>query len=91
MEALIQEMLDGRILLAEAVGEFEKIYIEKAFEQNDRHLINTASALGIHRNTLSSKLSSYKEADQHRRPRKAATLKKRPPKKPKAKAVGGSR
>jgi DNA-binding NtrC family response regulator len=89
MEALIQEMLDGKILLAEAVGEFEKIYIEKAFVQNGRHLINTALALGIHRNTLSSKLSSYKEMAESGRSRKSS--KKRALKKPKAKAAGSLR
>ena len=62
MESLIQEMLDGRILLAEAVGEFEKIYIQKALERNANHLSNTAEALGIHRNTLSSRLTFYNGA-----------------------------
>ncbi len=59
MESLIGEMLDGRILLDEAITEFEKIYIQKALERNADHLCNTAIALGIHRNTLSKRVASY--------------------------------
>jgi len=53
LESLIDEMLDGGILLSEALGEFEKLYIKKAFLRNQGHLSKTARALGIHRNTLS--------------------------------------
>lgn len=59
METLIGEMLDGRILLDEAISEFEKIYIQKALERNSDHLCNTATALGIHRNTLSKRVAGY--------------------------------
>lgn len=61
MTELIDEMLDGRILLCEAVGEFEKIYIEKALGRNDGHLSKTAECLGIHRNTLSKRVADYAE------------------------------
>ena len=53
LEALIDEMLDGNILLAEAVNEFEKLYIKKALSRNKQNLSKTAKALGIHRNTIS--------------------------------------
>ena len=59
MESLIGEMLDGRILLDEALTEFEKIYIEKALARNAKHLSKTATALGIHRNTLSKRVAEY--------------------------------
>jgi transcriptional regulator with PAS, ATPase and Fis domain len=59
MESLIEEMLDGQIMLNEALCEFEKVYIQKALERYDEHLSNTASALGIHRNTLSKRVSTY--------------------------------
>jgi exonuclease VII small subunit len=42
LEALINEMLDGQILLDEAVAEFEKVYIEKALARHRKHLTNTA-------------------------------------------------
>jgi len=59
MESLIGEMLDGRILLDEAITEFEKIYIQQALERNSDHLCKTATALGIHRNTLSKRVAGY--------------------------------
>jgi hypothetical protein len=96
MEALIQEMLDGKIFLAEALREFEKIYIQKAVDQHDGHLLNTAKALGIHRNTLTAKLIAYKKAEptaaEPPRKRTAAAGKKRvAPKKLKARAAAGTR
>ena len=59
MEVLIKEMLDGQILLTEAVNEFEKLYIQAAMARNGDHLCNTATALGIHRNTLSKRVAEY--------------------------------
>jgi DNA-binding NtrC family response regulator len=70
MEALIEEMLDGRILLNEAVGEFEKIYIQKALERNGDHLTKTADKLGIHRNTLSKRMATYEAAKRRSKPRR---------------------
>ncbi len=61
MEILIEEMLSGQILLNEAISEFEKLYIQKALIRYNEHLSNTAHALGIHRNTLSKKVSTYQE------------------------------
>ena len=60
MEIMVNELLDGRILLDEAISEFEKLFIEKALARNADHVSNTAAALGIHRNTLSKRLASYK-------------------------------
>jgi transcriptional regulator with PAS, ATPase and Fis domain len=62
LEALIEEMLDGRILLAEALSEFEKLYIKKALTRNNEHLSNTAKALGVHRNTISKRVAVYRKA-----------------------------
>ncbi|MEP6900243.1 MAG: helix-turn-helix domain-containing protein [Actinomycetota bacterium] len=59
MEILIDEMLDGRIMLNEALSEFEKLYIQKALLRNSEHLSQTANALGIHRNTLSKRVATY--------------------------------
>jgi transcriptional regulator with PAS, ATPase and Fis domain len=65
LEALIEDMLDGHIMLDEAMKEFEKLYIEKAYSRNKKHISQTAAALGIHRNTISKRVNSYRE-----RPRK---------------------
>jgi len=61
LEALIDEMLDGHILLEEALGEFERVYIQKALNRHRKHLSNTAKVLGIHRNTLSKRVSTYQK------------------------------
>lgn len=64
LEVLIDEMLDGRILLDEAVAEFEKLYIQKAFQRHKEHLSNTAQILGIHRNTLSKRVTTYQKQER---------------------------
>ncbi len=61
MEILIDEMLDGQILLKEAIAEFEKVYIQNALKRCDNHLIKTSEILGIHRNTLSKRVNDYQE------------------------------
>ena len=60
MERMINELLDGHILLEEAIGEFEKIYIQNALTRHSDHVSETAAALGIHRNTLAKRIASYK-------------------------------
>ena len=57
LQDLVEKMLEGKILLPEALTEFEKLYIERALTMTDNHLLKTAAVLGIHRNTLSKKLS----------------------------------
>lgn len=65
LERLIHEMLDGQILLDEAVAEFEKVYIQKALERNGNRLSRTATAIGIHRNTLAKRVAAYNQQDGH--------------------------
>lgn len=67
MENLVDKMLDGKILLGEAVSEFEKLYIQKALARNSEHLSNTAEVIGIHRNTLSKRVSDYKAVNKKQR------------------------
>ncbi|HEX8163979.1 MAG TPA: helix-turn-helix domain-containing protein [Pyrinomonadaceae bacterium] len=75
LEALIDEMLDGQLMLDEALSEFEKLYIEKALARHKEHLSRTASTLGIHRNTLSKRVATYRT--QQRQASKK-TAKRRP-------------
>ena len=70
LEALIEEMLDGQIMLDEALAEFEKLYIQKALARHNDHLSRTAASLGIHRNTLSKRITVYRSQEQASRPRK---------------------
>ena len=67
LEAVIDDMLDGRIMLDEALAEFEKLYIEKAFTRNQKRISHTAAALGIHRNTISKRVNSYRMQEQKHR------------------------
>ena len=72
LEALVEEMLDGQILLEEAMSEFERLYIQKALSRQQKHLSRTAEMLGIHRNTLAKRVASY-----HQRSRVASVSGKR--------------
>ena len=64
LEALIDEMLDGQIMLDEALSEFEKLFIEKALARHKDHLSRTANVLGIHRNTLSKRVATYRTQER---------------------------
>jgi len=64
LEALIEEMLDGQIMLDEALAEFEKLYIQKALARHKDHLSRTAASLGIHRNTLSKRITVYRSQER---------------------------
>ena len=82
LEALIDEMLDGQIMLDEALEEFEKLYIQKALARHNEHLSRTAASLGIHRNTLSKRVAGYRTQERaatstNNRPRKSAARGKR--------------
>jgi transcriptional regulator with PAS, ATPase and Fis domain len=75
LEALIDEMLDGQIMLDEAVAEFEKLYIQKALARHKEHLSRTAATLGIHRNTLSKRVANSRT---HQRTLRQTRLTPRP-------------
>ena len=64
LENLVEEMLEGQILLDEALSEFEKLYIQKAFARNRKRITHTADALGIHRNTISKRVNSYRAEER---------------------------
>jgi DNA-binding NtrC family response regulator len=64
LEAVVDEMLDGHITLDEAIAEFEKLYIQKAFTRNKKRISHTAEALGIHRNTISKRVNSYRAQER---------------------------
>ncbi len=64
LESLIDEMLNGQIMLDEAVAEFEKLYIQKALARHNAHQSRTATMLGIHRNTLSKRVAAYRAQER---------------------------
>jgi Fis family transcriptional regulator, factor for inversion stimulation protein len=60
LESLVGNMVDHGIRLEEAVVEFEKKFIRRVLEGANGNQSRAAKLLGIHRNTLSRKLSDYK-------------------------------
>ncbi len=68
LEALIDDMLDGHIMFDEALEEFEKLYIQKVFTRNKKRISHTAEALGIHRNTISKRVNSYRGHERKHQP-----------------------
>jgi len=72
LENLVEEMLEGQILLDEAISEFEKLYIKKALARHKQHLSKTAAVLGIHRNTLSKRVATYEKQERSASRKRAA-------------------
>ena len=60
LETLVAEMIDRRIFLEEAVQEFEKRFIQTALSKTKGNQSRAAEVLGVHRNTLSRKITQYK-------------------------------
>jgi DNA-binding NtrC family response regulator len=60
IERLVEEMVDKNVQFADAVREFEKRFISRVLGRFDGSLTKTADALGMHRNTLTRKMSEYK-------------------------------
>jgi DNA-binding NtrC family response regulator len=78
LEAVIEDMLDGHIMLDEALEEFEKLYIQKAYTRNKKRITHTAAALGIHRNTISKRVNSYRTEERKHRTNGARKTSRRP-------------
>ena len=76
LENLIDEMLEGHILLDEALCEFEKLYIKKAMARHKQHISNTAAILGIHRNTLAKRVATYQKQESPQKGTKSTNHKK---------------
>jgi DNA-binding NtrC family response regulator len=76
LETLVDEMLEGHILLDEAMCEFEKLYIKKALARHKQHISNTAAILGIHRNTLAKRVATYANQESPQKGTKIPKTKK---------------
>ncbi|HET6962062.1 MAG TPA: helix-turn-helix domain-containing protein [Terriglobia bacterium] len=59
LERLVSEMIDRGLRYDEAVGEFERKFIMTALEKNKGNQTKAAKAMGIHRNTLNKRITSY--------------------------------
>lgn len=62
LEGLVIQMVDKGILFDEAVEEFEKRFIKRVLDRANGNQSRAAQVLGIHRNTLSRKITEYKLA-----------------------------
>ena len=60
LDKLVEEMVDKGVQFEDAVHEFEKRFIARVLGCCDGSLIKTADTLGIHRNTLTRKMETYK-------------------------------
>jgi DNA-binding protein Fis len=60
LEGLVIQMVDRGILFDEAVEEFEKRFIKRVLDRANGNQSRAAQVLGIHRNTLSRKITEYK-------------------------------
>jgi DNA-binding NtrC family response regulator len=60
LEILCREMVEKGILFSEATGQFESCFIAEVLRRNNGNIMRTANVLGIHRNTLSKRISHHK-------------------------------
>lgn len=60
LDRLIEEMVEKGITYADAHREFERRYIATGLGWSNGSLSRTAARLGIHRNTLSRKITAYR-------------------------------
>ena len=60
LNRLVDEMMTKGILYDEARREIEKRFINRALHRSKGNLGHAAELLGIHRNTLSRKIATYR-------------------------------
>jgi DNA-binding NtrC family response regulator len=60
LERLVDEMVSRGVRYEDAQREFEKKFIAHVLSQSDGNLCRAADVLGMHRNTLSRKITEYR-------------------------------
>ena len=60
LAALIQQMIDRGIRFEDAQKEFERTFISRALAKTNYNVCKAAKVTGLHRNTLSRKMSAYR-------------------------------
>jgi DNA-binding protein Fis len=60
LERLVVDMITKGVRYEDAQKEFEKKFISHVLEQSDGNLCKAATMLGMHRNTLSRKITEYR-------------------------------
>ena len=67
LERLVNDMVSRGIRYEDAQREFEKRYIAHVLAQADGNLCRAADLLGMHRNTLSRKITEHRLRRPHDR------------------------
>ena len=57
---LVQQMIDRGILFDDAQREFERVFLTRALTKTNYNVCKAAKMTGLHRNTLSRKMATYK-------------------------------
>jgi len=60
LDKLVDEMVERGVQFDDAIRELEKRFIARVLGCCDGSLTKTADTLGIHRNTLTRKMGTYK-------------------------------
>jgi len=60
LASLIQQMIDRGIRFEEAQREFERTFISRALAKTNYNVCKAAKVTGLHRNTLSRKMTAYR-------------------------------
>ena len=60
--ALVEEMVTKGVYFPDAMREFQRCFILRVLEQHEGNISQASEALGLHRNTLASRLKSYRPA-----------------------------
>ncbi|MBK9241025.1 MAG: histidine kinase [Acidobacteria bacterium] len=60
LDSLVQHMIDRGILFDDAQREFEKMFIARALAKTNYNVCKAAKITGLHRNTLSRKMTAYR-------------------------------
>ena len=60
LDSLVQQMLERGVRYDDARREFEKVFITRALQRSNGCVGDAAELLGIHRNTVTRKMSEYK-------------------------------
>jgi DNA-binding NtrC family response regulator len=60
LDSLVQQMIDRGVRYDDARREFEKVFITRALQRSHGSVGEAAELLGIHRNTVTRKMSEYR-------------------------------
>ena len=60
LDRLVQQMIERGIRFDDAQREFERVFIGRALSKSNFNVCKAAKITGLHRNTLSRKMTTYR-------------------------------